>query len=389
MENIISQCDDRAVELLLKNSSKFGVLASSPSPKAIKRNYLSIFGRDASISTLGMVVSGNKKLVSVARKSIVTLGRFQADDGQIPNFVKPEEGRADFWYTGCIDATLWWLIAIKYYDKYSKDKNKLEKVLKKKIDKATFWLRCQEHNNFFLLQQGEVSDWADIMPRSGFVLYSNALWYWVKTMYRLPKIKETKIFFNYLFNPNNKIPKSFAKKHPRFGRLVSYFEKCKKNDYYLSYVNRSFWGKEVDVFGNLLAIISGLTSDKQAKDIIKKLLKEKVNLPHPIKVELRPIKKNSKQWRDYMNEDTTNLPNLYHNGGIWPFVGGFWIWALDKTGNKKIASTELERLAVLNAKGNWQFNEWFHGKTGRPMGMPGQTWNAAMFLFASDLSGKK
>ena len=32
---------------------------------------------------------------------------------------------------------------------------------------------AQEHQRFFLLQQNEASDWADIMPRSGFVLYTN------------------------------------------------------------------------------------------------------------------------------------------------------------------------------------------------------------------------
>ena len=37
-----------------------------------------------------------------------------------------------------------------------------------------------------LLQQNEASDWADIMPRSGFVLYTNALWHRVKRLFDLP-----------------------------------------------------------------------------------------------------------------------------------------------------------------------------------------------------------
>ena len=47
------------------------------------------------------------------------------------------------------------------------------------------WLLAQEHQRFFLLQQNEASDWADIMPRSGFVLYTNALWYCVKRLLRV------------------------------------------------------------------------------------------------------------------------------------------------------------------------------------------------------------
>jgi hypothetical protein len=35
-------------------------------------------------------------------------------------------------------------------------------------------------------------------------------------------------------------------------------------------------------------------------------------------------------------------------------------------------------------RGEWEFNEWFHGTSGRPMGYAGQTWSAAMYLYAQD-----
>ena len=38
----------------------------------------------------------------------------QAPNGQIPKYVDPEGQDADFWYLGCIDATLWWLIAVDH-----------------------------------------------------------------------------------------------------------------------------------------------------------------------------------------------------------------------------------------------------------------------------------
>ena len=43
--------------------------------------------------------------------SIESLGALQADNGQIAKFVDPDGRDADFWYLGCIDATLWWVIA--------------------------------------------------------------------------------------------------------------------------------------------------------------------------------------------------------------------------------------------------------------------------------------
>lgn len=55
---------------------------------------------------------------------------------------------------------------------------------------------------------------------------------------------------------------------------------------------------------------------------------------------------------------------------------------LAKLGRRKLAWKELERLAEANRVNNWEFNEWFHGTTGEPMGMAGQSWNAAMFILA-------
>ena len=36
----------------------------------------------------------------------------------------------------------------------------------------------------------------------------------------------------------------------------------------------------------------------------------------------------------------------------------------------------------MNALDDWRFTEWFHGRTLTPMGMAGQSWNAATFLLA-------
>ena len=70
-----------------------------------------------------------------------------------------------------------------------------------RITLAIQWLLAQEHQRFFLLQQNEASDWADIMPRSGFVLYTNALWYFVKRLYGIEHAQETHENFNGLFHP--------------------------------------------------------------------------------------------------------------------------------------------------------------------------------------------
>ncbi len=45
-------------------------------------------------------------------------------------------------------------------------------------------------------------------------------------------------------------------------------------------------------------------------------------------------------------------------------------------------SHECGLLEVHEAMDWWEFNEWFHGRSGRPMGYAGQSWSAAMYLFA-------
>jgi hypothetical protein len=47
------------------------------------------------------------------------------------------------------------------------------------------------------------------------------------------------------------------------------------------------------------------------------------------------------------------------------------------------------RLAEANAVSGFEFNEWFHGRSGAPMGMPGQSWSAAAFLLADAALGNR
>lgn len=110
---LTDECYCRAVDLLYHNTVPAGVLASSPGERAGGRNYASIFGRDASLCAIGMAASGITGLCDGARAGLVILARYQAKNGQIPDFVRPERRGNDLWYSGCIDSTLWLLIAVR------------------------------------------------------------------------------------------------------------------------------------------------------------------------------------------------------------------------------------------------------------------------------------
>jgi len=376
--SLLHSCLHESRQLLLRNLTPHGIRAASPTPQAEQRRYTRVFGRDAAICALGMLVSGDAELKAGAKNGLMTLARHQAENGQIPKYVDPDAERADFWYLGCIDATLWWLIAVKFYAHHEPGE-RIEEALAQPIAKALVWLRCQEHPQIFLVRQDEASDWADIMPRSGFVLYSNALWYHVKRLYGLSHAQETRFHFNHLFYP-------FSSQMPDYGRLrlLTHYvrNRARRGELYLSFVNFSFWGKEGDVLGNLLAILFGLADDAPANRILHALQQASAERPCPGASVLNPITKTDPLWRLYMGRHRQNLEFQYHNGGCWPFIGGFWALALTAQGKRQLAEMLLEKIALANAMNGWQFNEWFHGKTGEPRGMRGQSWNAAMFLLA-------
>jgi len=377
--DLLDACRARAVELLRRNLTSAGVRAATPGVEAERRSYTSVFARDAAICALGMAVSGDPELERGAASAIETLAEHQARNGQIAKFVDLETREPDFWYVGCIDSTLWWLIAVDRLDRLGTHPG-LSKRLGDHVERALDWLLAQEHQRFRLLQQNEASDWADIMPRSGFVLYTNALWYLVKRLFGLEHAAETRESFNRLFHPFSARPHAY-----RRGRLLAEFplHGARDRELYLSYVNFSSFGDEGDVFGNVLAILCGAADC--VRETIDALRAAKVHEPYPARAVVRPIERTSAAWRPYMARHGQNLAWQYHNGGVWPMIGGFYIAALARAGYRETAAADLLALARACALDGWSFAEWLHGRTSETRGMAGQSWNAAAYLLAEHI----
>ncbi|BEP42568.1 hypothetical protein GmRootV15_31570 [Variovorax sp. V15] len=373
---LIDNCSQASLALLERNLTSHGILAAARTEAAVARRYTRIFGRDAAICVMAMCGSGVPALEQGAVASLEALAAQQAANGQIPKYVDPEGRDADFWYLGCIDATLWWLIAVDHVRRHGQVG---PSRWTEEVARALGWLLAQEHQHFRLLQQNEASDWADIMPRSGYVLYTNALWYEVKRRFALDHAEATHYHFNHLFNP-------FQRDLPEYhrARLLQHYARRGRRDpgLYLSFVNLAVVGDEGDVFGNVLAMQCGLADSAMARRIVDTIDRAHAGEPWPVRVVLHPLPRQHPLWRAYMGRHRQNIVHQYHNGGIWPFVGGFWVMALAKLGEHGMAWAELAKLARANALDDWRFTEWFHGRTLAPMGMAGQSWNAATFLLA-------
>ena len=372
----IEACETASLALLKRNLSPHGILAASPNEASVARRYTRVFGRDAAICVLAMCGSGDAQLEQGAVDSLNALAGEQAANGQIPKYVDSDGHDADFWYLGCIDATLWWLIAVDHVRRHNAVYADYWPV---EVGLAIQWLLAQEHQHFRLLQQNEASDWADVMPRSGYVLYTNALWVEVKRRFALAEATVTHCYFNHLFNP-------FQPDLPQYhrARLLNHYARRGRRDtgLYLSFVNFAFAGNEGDVFGNVLAILCEVASESKGHGIVQAIVGAHASQPYPIRVVLHPLARAHELWRPYMARHRQNEVYQYHNGGIWPFVGGFWVMALAQLGLRDKAWEALAQLARVNALDDWRFTEWFHGRSLEPMGMSGQSWNAATFLLA-------
>jgi hypothetical protein len=151
-----------------------------------------------------------------------------------------------------------------------------------------------------------------------------------------------------------------------------------------------------DVLGNSLAILTGLAQAGLARELVAWIEAQCLELRTrgELALELPPclfpfMQPSDSDWQ--ARDRIYNRPGDYHNGGVWPFVCGFYVAALVAAGEQLLAETKLLALAALvrpsrklppTHPGALGFNEWFHAQDGKPAGEDWQTWSASMYLYA-------
>lgn len=380
-------CVEAAKEVLIKNTTKFGTKAGD--------FYPDLWCRDALISSLGMSLSKDEKLMEIAKADIDTIASFQKFNGQLPNKISQRGDKVCFGEGGCVDASLWYPIAVLQYYNISKDEKFLHGHLYK-IEKALYWAHCLDINNDYLIETGEGSDWMDLLIRSGRVLYDNVLFY--GSLMAADKIEEIsgkekryesyaeklRENINLLMWPEN-VNLEKAKNLYGFSGIDKDFEialRSGEREFYLADLGFRKFDPRCDVFANTLAIFFDVAPKDRISSILGFFEKEKVYEPYPIRVLTPPIFQDDPFRHFYFRE--TELPYLqepgnYHNGAVWPFAGGFYVAMLKKLGKN---CKEMEkRLIEANELGGNRFSEWI-SSFGQPSGSANQTWSAAMLIYA-------
>ena len=375
----INQAYAKAIEILFACTKKQGFYASG-----LPGGYEATWARDSMITSLGASLVGDK-FKKPFKNSLDLLTANQTERGLIPNCVGSynTERQSDVTFNS-IDAPQWYILGHYVYARAYRDHG-LIAAHKDNIDRALSWLLYQDPNEDKLIVQQPTMDWMDAFPHKyGRVLHTQALEYAV-----LRATGNNELAAHIKSIVNGEIQKYLSLWDARLGYYRPWIWKDHDGDR-----ETEDW---FDCLANLLAIITGLATDKIAKSILRYIEKNKIDRPYPCKTIWPPLKKGDPGWHTYFEKCDARRPLEYSNAGIWPMIGAFYVVALVKMKKFKKAGQELERLAEGNLKKlitrdfceGYEFNEWLHGKSGEPKGEPYQAWSAGTYIYAYECVKRK
>jgi hypothetical protein len=366
---LIARAKKTAIEALLHN-------AHGPYrglPRAAGWGYPEPYTRDIMISSLGILTTGNAKLIGSLRKAFETVAKNQSRLGHIPSLVHDTDDR------GSSDCTPLFLMALGLFRQVTGERDFLEEA----AQKAFKWLEYQSPANRVMVAQLPTSDWRDEQWVLGYGLYVNTIVYAYLRLFgqhqRAAELKELMGRFTVKGDRQNQhVHEGLVLPHKPYYALWSYK------------VHRS---ERFDLLGNSLAILTGIAPASRARKIVSWVEAECQSMRKngDLAVNLPPnffpyIKPEDPDW--LARYAKYNRPGEYHNGGVWPFVCGFYVAALVAAGRYQLAAKKLLALTELirparAANVEFGFNEWFRAQDGTPRGEDWQTWSAAMYLYAA------
>jgi hypothetical protein len=363
-----------AISALRRCATEVGMKASG-----FPKGHHQVWARDSMITLLGARFAQDAQIHSALQASIALLRQKQSPSGAIPNNVDCVTLRPNF--RAYADAGLWWIIG-----------SSLMAPEPATVAAILAWYACQDVDQSGLLSMQESADWQDLFCTRGKGLYLNCLYVLALRaagQHQRAALVAEKInqFFWYQGDGNmlRHVAHTFSteskQQQDSLGRKrwLPVKRDLLSEQYYLPYLGFRAVGEWFDALGNLLAILSGVASESQTATILDFI--ERHGMAQAPMASLKPvIEPGHPDWRDYYG--MLNVPYHYHNGGVWPFIGGFYVVALVKGRRLEAAAYALDRLTELNRAG--EFNEWHHGQTHQPMGVTCQAWSAGMYLFARE-----
>ncbi|MDH4203433.1 MAG: amylo-alpha-1,6-glucosidase [Phycisphaerae bacterium] len=368
-KKLIEEAKAAALKVLLYNAHGpyYGL------PRTAGWGYPEPYTRDLMICLLGVLVSEDQKLIGRYKKVLETLAKNRSPNGHIPSLVHDREDR------GASDCTPLFLMGVGLYRKATGQTD----FLKDAVQESLTWMRYQSPSDRVIVAQLPTTDWRDEQWVLGYGLFVNTIVYTYLRL--LGQHQNAEIVKDEM--EHFAITGQQQHRHVHEGLLL------RKKPYYALWSFKVYKSERFDLLGNSLAILSGIASPTRAKSMVSWIEKECKHLREKglLGIDLPPnffpyIQPHDPDWRP--RYEIYNQPGQYHNGGIWPYICGFYVAALVAARKKRLARKKLVELAKLNRlwraeKAEFGFNEWLHAEDGRPMGQDWQSWSAAMYLYAA------
>ncbi len=391
-----------AISRLRANSVGPGFLAAPVD----RRNYRAVWARDGCICAVAAYLSEDKELMDTARRTLHTLADHQAENGQVPSYLLIDaDGRIDeVNYSGygevtSIDSSLWFLFACHAVFRQGGEHEFVEHPLYDRYREVIRYLRSIDANSCSLLEIPMAGDWSDILNRSYHVLYDEVLWF--RALYGAAELAEgakqhaDAISYARLAERVwRRLNDDFWWDDPRVVDRVAKkylirtpLPRDQPLPYYQSHLTPfiNTWHHRFDAFANVLAALMGVASRERMEAIVRRVIESGLDRPYPLRVLDPPIREDDPDAFQLRISDEP--PFGYHNGGIWPLAGGFWVVLLARLGRGEDAGRALIALAQslrLSRKGEppWGMYEYLHGQSCEPQGTHFLSWSAAAYVIA-------
>jgi hypothetical protein len=336
-------------------------------PRTAGWGYPEPYTRDLLISALGIFASGDEVLLQSLRRVLETLAWNQSPGGQVPSLVHDRENR------GASDTTPLFLLVLGVFRRVTGEAAFLEVAGAKALE----WMDHQSIDDRELVGQQPTSDWRDEQWVLGHGLFVNALVHGYLKVLGLSDRAEAL---------RRAATQEDGHGFPTDGQptYALWFYKVFRND-------------RCDLLGNSLAILTGLAEPARARAMVGWIEGQCADLRArgELALDLPPclfpfIQPTDSDW--HPRYAIYNPPGHYHNGGVWPFVCGFYVAALVAADEQRLAEEKLLALTALvqvsrklppTHAGACGFNEWFRAQDGGPAGEDWQTWSASMYLYAT------